>query len=128
MNLKLETIIIFVQNIPRLKAFYVDVLKLEIVEEYKSDWLLLKAGNCCIGLHKIGDQYLDPTQPAFKFDTNTKLVFELDADLHAVREQLLEKNVKLKEITTFDNYDYWLCDGEDPEGNVFQLRQRKYLS
>jgi hypothetical protein len=31
----------------------------------------------------------------------------------------------VKEITTFDNYDYWLCDGEDPEGNVFQLRQRK---
>jgi hypothetical protein len=31
----------------------------------------------------------------------------------------------MKEIKTFDNYDYWLCDGEDLEGNVFQLKQRK---
>ena len=31
----------------------------------------------------------------------------------------------MREIKTFENYDYWLCDGEDLEGNVFQLKQRK---
>lgn len=125
MKLRLETIIIFVQNVDRLKTFYVDILKLDILEESKSQWLLLKAGSCSIGLHKIGEQYLDVNQEAFKFDNNTKIVFEIDEDIHKIREQLMTQSVSLKEVKTFDNYDYWLCDGEDPEGNVFQLRQRK---
>jgi hypothetical protein len=33
----------------------------------------------------------------------------------------------MREIKTFDNYEYWLCDGEDPEGNVFQLKRKKTL-
>jgi catechol-2,3-dioxygenase len=125
MNLKLESIILFVQNVDKLKAFYVDILKLDIIEESKSQWLLVKAGNCCIGLHKIGEPYLDSNQGEFKFDNNTKLVFEIEDDIHQIREQLIKENVMLKEVITFDNYEYWLCDGEDPEGNVFQLRQRK---
>ena len=125
MQLNLHTIILFVQDVDRLKTFYVDILELDIVEEIQSEWLLLKAGSCNIGLHKIGNQYLDSNKAALKFDNNTKIVFEVDEDIHQLREQLLDKNVLLKEIKTFDNYGYWLCDGEDPEGNVFQLKQRK---
>jgi catechol-2,3-dioxygenase len=125
MNLNLTSIIIFVQNIDNLKNFYVDMLGLEIIEETKLQWLLLKAGNCSIGLHKIGDGYLDNTKEEFNFDNNTKIVFEVDEDINKVREHLLNKNVAMKEVKTFENYDYWLCDGKDPEGNVFQLKQRK---
>jgi catechol-2,3-dioxygenase len=125
MKLKLDTIIIFVQNVSKLRSFYVDILALDIVEELKSEWLLLKAGNCNIGLHKIGDQYLDSNQAGFKVDNNTKVVFEIDEDIHSARERLVNQNVSLGEIKTFENYDFWLCDGEDPEGNVFQLKQRK---
>lgn len=125
MKPRLETIIIFVQNVDKLKTFYVDILKLEIIEESQSQWLLLKAGSCSIGLHKIGEQYLDANQEEFKFENNTKMVFEIDDDIYKIREQLIKENVLLKEVKTFDNYDYWLCDGEDPEGNVFQLRQKK---
>lgn len=125
MKLNLETIIIFVQNVDKLKLLYVDILKLEVIEESKSEWLLLNAGNCKIGLHKIGDQYLDKSNGEFKFDNNTKIVFEIEEDINKVRADLLDKNVLLKEIKTFDNYNYWLCDGEDPEGNIFQLKQKK---
>jgi catechol-2,3-dioxygenase len=125
MKLNLETIIIFVQNVDKLKLFYVNILKLEIVEEFQSEWLLLKAGNCKIGLHKIGDQYLESSKGEFKFNNNTKIVFEIEEDINKVREHLLEKNVFIKEIKTFESYNYWLCDGEDPEGNVFQLKQKK---
>ncbi len=59
------------------------------------------------------------------FDNNTKIVFEIGEDINKVREELLNQNVFMKEIKTFDNYDYWLCDGQDPEGNIFQLKQRK---
>jgi len=125
MKLNLDTIIIFVQSVDKLKLFYVDILNLTIVEESKSEWLLLNAGNCKIGLHKIGDQYLDESKGEFKFYNNTKIVFEIDEDINNVRERLLAKNVIIKEVKTFDNYNYWLCDGEDPEGNVFQLKQKK---
>lgn len=123
MKLNLDSIIIFVQDVDKLKLFYVDILKLDILEESKSEWLLLKAGNCRIGLHKIGDQYLE--KDAFKIDNNTKLVFEIDHDINEFREILLKQNVSLKEVKSFDNYDYWICDGEDPEGNIFQLKQKK---
>jgi catechol-2,3-dioxygenase len=123
MTLSLDTIILFVQNVDRLKAFYVDLLNLEVVEESKSEWLLLKAGHCHIGLHKIGELY--SSEGAFKFDNNTKLVFDVDEDLQAIRERLLQEKTQLQEIKTFDGYPFFLCDGEDPEGNVFQLRQRK---
>jgi len=125
MKLNLDTIIIFVQNVDKLKAFYVDIFKLEIVEQAGSEWLLLKAGNCNIGLHKIGQQYLDMGQDDFKFDNNTKIVFELDENIYDIRESLIKQGVLLKEVVSFENYDFLLCDGEDPEGNVFQLKQKK---
>jgi catechol-2,3-dioxygenase len=127
MKLKLDTIIIFVQNIEVLKDFYVGVLELEVIEDYGSGWLLLKAGNCHIGLHKIGEQYLEENQEAFKFDNNTKIVFEVDEDLYQLREKLLAQQVSIQAIKTFDNYNYLLCDGEDPEGNVFQLKQKNTI-
>ena len=125
MKLNLETIILFVHDVDKLKSFYVGILKLDIVEESGSQWLLLKAGNCKIGLHKIGDQYLEDRKEEFKFHNNTKIVFEVDEDINNVREHLLNENIFMKEIKTFDNYDFLLCDGEDQEGNVFQLKQRK---
>ncbi|HJW15981.1 MAG TPA: hypothetical protein VJ499_02625 [Flavisolibacter sp.] len=125
MQLKLHTIIIFVQNVDKLKTFYVDTLQLVIVEEIKSEWLLLQAGPCKIGLHKIGEQYLDKNKGAFKFDNNTKIVFELDEDIYKIRESLLNQKVLIKEVKTFENFNFLFCDGEDPEGNIFRLQQRK---
>jgi hypothetical protein len=87
--------------------------------------VLLRAGNGYIGLHKIGDQYLSKIKSGYKFDNNAKIVFEIQEDINKARQLLIDKNVSMREIKTFDNYDYWLCDGEDPEGNIFQLKQKK---
>jgi catechol-2,3-dioxygenase len=125
MKLNLDTIILYVQNVEKLKSFYIDIFNLGVVEEDPSIWVLLKAGNGKIGLHKIGDQYSDKSKGTFKFESNTKIVFEIAEDITKAREQLISKNVFMKEIKTFHNYGYWLCDGEDPEGNVFQLKQKK---
>lgn len=124
LKFNLDTIILFVQDVEQLKSFYVGTLKFEVLEETPSEWLLLKAGNCNIGLHKIGDQYSDQNKGPFKFDSNTKLVFEVD-NLEETRSYLSDRKVLVNEIKTFPGYGYWLCDGEDPEGNVFQLKQKK---
>ena len=125
MKLNLDTVILYVQDVDRLKSFYINILKLEVIEEYQSLWALLRAGNGKIGLHKIGDAYADKIKDGYQFDNNAKIVFEIDEDINKARELLLGQHVLMKEIKTFDNYDHWLCDGEDPEGNVFQLKQRK---
>ena len=78
-----------------------------------------------IGLHKIGDQYLGKSKGKFKFDSNCKIVFEIEEDIKVARERLLKQQVTMREIKTFDNYAYWFCDGEDPEGNIFQLKLKK---
>jgi catechol-2,3-dioxygenase len=125
MQFNLDTIILYVQNVEKLKSFYIDIFKLEVIEEYESLWVLLKAGNAKIGLHQIGDQYIDKSKGTFKFDSNCKIVFEIDDDIDKVRQQLLNQKVLMREIKTFENYCYLLCDGKDPEGNVFQLKQKK---
>jgi catechol-2,3-dioxygenase len=123
-EINFSTLIIFVQDVTKLKGFYAEILQLEIIEEMQDEWVVLKAGNCQIALHKIGMQYLTPSNE-FKVDNKTKMVFETDEDIFKLREHLLKKKVKLRDVKTFENYNYWLCDGEDPEGNVFQFKQAK---
>jgi predicted enzyme related to lactoylglutathione lyase len=125
-KIKLDTIILYVQNVDRLKSFYTNIFNLKIVEEYESTWALLDIGNSMLGLHKIGDKYLNPSESPFKFDNNTKIVFEINENINEIRDHFINQSVIMREIKTFDNYDYWLCDGEDPEGNVFQLKQKKF--
>ncbi len=125
MNLNLDTIILFVQDVDSLKHFYTSILKLEVIEEIPSEWVLLNAGNAKIGLHKAGGQRTKNNEDARWSENNTKIVFEINEDVNKVREWLLTQHIVMKEIKSFENYDYWLCDGQDPEGNVFQLKQRK---
>lgn len=124
MNVKLNSIILYVQNIELLKNFYVENFNLKVIEE-DHIWVLMSAGTVNIGLHKIGDEYLEKINEGYQFDNNTKLVFEIDANIETARNELLSKNVHMREIKTFENYDFWLCDGTDPEGNVFQLKSKK---
>ena len=121
----LDTIIFYVQNVEKLKLFYTTIFNFKIIEEYQQLWTLLEAGNAKIGLHKIGEQYLDEGKGLLKFHNNTKIVFETGEDINKIRAHLIAQNVLMREIKTFNDYGYWLCDGEDPEGNIFQLKQRK---
>jgi catechol-2,3-dioxygenase len=124
MNAKLDTIILYVKNIQLLKKFYVENFNLKVLEEDEI-WILLNAGNVNIGFHKIGIKYMEQIESNHKFDNNTKIVFEIDEDLEVIRKEFIEKNIPMRELKTFDNYNFWLCDGTDPEGNVFQLKKRK---
>jgi len=114
-----------VQDVDRLKEFYIDILNFKLIEETKSEWALLKAGICTIGLHKAGDQYQYYSAEDAGINSNAKIVFETEDDIKEIRKELLNKKIKMREIKSFDNYDCILCDGEDPEGNVFQLKQKK---
>lgn len=124
MNIKLDTIIFYVKDIQLIRNFYVENFNLKVTEE-DHIWILMNAGAVNIGLHKIGDQYLDKIAAGYQFDNNTKLVFEVDTDIETARNELLSNGIQMREIKTFENYNFWLCDGVDPEGNVFQLKCKK---
>lgn len=124
MKVNLNMTMLFVQDVTALSKFYKDLFNMQVIEE-SPGWVVLQAGDGKIGLHRIGEQYAE--DKPFKFDSNCKLVFDISEDLKAERSQLIAAGVKMRELKTFDNYDYWVCDGEDPEGNVFQLRQRKVV-
>jgi predicted enzyme related to lactoylglutathione lyase len=124
MKAKLTGIILFVKDIKRQKKFYIDHFGLEIVEEAGDGWVLLRSGEAEIGLHKMGGQYME-TGAEVPAETNTKLVFDVDTDLGECHQRLTAKNINVREIQNWENYPFRLFDGEDPEGNVFQLRQRK---
>jgi len=125
MTFFITSIILFVQDVDKLKKFYIDYFQLEVAEEIKAEWVLLNAGICKIGLHKAGPGHLASPAKKLEENSNTKIVFETGEDIFKLREQLTANQVKIKEVKTFNNYDYWLCDGEDPEGNVFQIKQKK---
>lgn len=124
MNARFSTIILYVKNVSLLAHFYVENFNLKVIEE-DPIWVLLDAGGVHIGLHKIGDQYLDQIEDGHMFDNNTKIVFEIDVDIESARNELVSKNISMREIKTFENYPFRLCDGTDPEGNVFQLKSKK---
>lgn len=124
MNAKLDTIMFYVQDIKALRDFYVKNFNLTIIEE-DDIWVLLNAGNLNIAFHKIGQKYLEGINPNHKFDNNVKIIFNIDSNIETARDELVQRNIQMREIKTFENYDFWLCDGIDPEGNVFQLKSKK---
>jgi predicted enzyme related to lactoylglutathione lyase len=120
MPITLESIVLFVQDIATLKNFYTSTFSFTVVEEIASEWVLLQAGGCAIGLHKIGADY----ETAAITETNVKLVFAVD-DIAALQAKLKAQQVAIGEIKNYPNYPFLICDGKDAEGNVFQLKQAK---
>ena len=117
----LNRIVLYVQDVDRLAGFYREMLGLDVVEEIPGEWSVLAAGSCQLALHRVGPAYRRPG--AMVTDTNTKVVFTVTGDLAELRATLLDRGVALGEIKAFPPLTGPLCDGRDPEGNVFQLAE-----
>jgi len=124
MHLKLDSIMLFVADFELMKHFYHHVFGFSILEEIPSEWILFSAGNAKIGLHKIGADYTDQSNSSFT-ESNTKIIFETDEDIHQIHTMLLTKGVAVQAITSYSHYPYLLFTGQDPEGNVFQVIRKK---
>lgn len=121
--LTLDRIILFGNDIKGLKDFYQSIFKLVLIEEIENEWVVFKAGLIELALHRIGSEYYNDSN--FKAERNTKLVFTITKEMAGFRAELIEKGVQMKEIKSFEGIDFLFCDGEDIEGNVFQLSQKK---
>ncbi|MEO8770506.1 MAG: hypothetical protein ABI402_10490 [Ferruginibacter sp.] len=123
MQVSFNRIILFGKNVDGLKKFYQENFHFELIEEIKNEWVVLKAGLLEIAFHKIGDTYLDSSKP-FRANSNTKLVFYINADLPTFRKEMLLKGIIVHEIKSFEPLVTLHFDGEDFESNVFQVVEK----
>lgn len=123
MEVSFNRVILFVQSVEMLKNFYRQYFHFELLEEIKEEWVVLKAGNCELALHKAVEVV---SQDASNSGNNVKLVLETTASLHQLRAQLISNGVAMKEIKSFGSANYLFCDGADIEGNVFQIMQKVF--
>lgn len=112
MDLVLKRIVLFSADVPRLAAFYREVIGLAVLGN-EPGWVELSAGACNIAIHagksKVGDRA-------------PKIVFQA-ADVGTARTNLVLRGFKdlgpVKSTATFD-----MCDGRDPDGNAIQISSR----
>jgi predicted enzyme related to lactoylglutathione lyase len=123
MYASLDRIILYVQDVERLKSFYEAAFQVPIVQEIRGEWAVLQIGKCQLALHRVGEAYRVDDPSSWQVETNAKLVISVTRDLRELRAELLSKGVPMREIKSFPGLTGPLCDGTDPEGNVFQLAQ-----
>ncbi len=115
MSFEMKRIIYFVNDMPKMKAFYGEVLGLAARDPDNADeWQEFEAGPVTIALHKAFD-------PEGKPASYNKVCF-YSSDVASVHEQLVLKGVKMRGVQTFGELKF--SDGEDPEGNTFQISNR----
>jgi catechol 2,3-dioxygenase-like lactoylglutathione lyase family enzyme len=121
MPVSMTRLILYVRDVELLKSFYQSHFGFPVVEEIESEWAVLKAGEIEIAFHRVGEPYRE--RPRFPDTSNAKIVFSVESGLADLREKLLSVGVKMRNLRRFDGFARLMCDGEDPEGNVFQLSQ-----
>jgi predicted enzyme related to lactoylglutathione lyase len=119
----LNRIILYVQDVERVASFYKDAFQLPVVEEIRGEWAVLRVGSCELALHRVGKPYRVADPASWKAESNAKLVISVKRDLNELRAELMRKGVSMGNIKSYPGLTGPLCDGTDPEGNVFQLAQ-----
>ncbi len=122
MPLSMSRLILYVRDVALLKSFYQTHFELAVVEEIENEWVVFDAGGVELALHLVGKPWRD--QPR-RSDTqsNAKIVFAVPSGLPELRERLVKAGVAMRDLKRFQGFPMLMCDGEDPEGNVFQLSQ-----
>jgi catechol-2,3-dioxygenase len=123
MYVSLDRIILYVQDVERLANFYKDAFALPVVEEISGEWAVLRVGACELALHRVGKPYRVADAASWKVETNAKLVISVRRELNELRAELIRKGVPMGPLKSYPGLTGPLCDGTDPEGNVFQLAQ-----
>jgi hypothetical protein len=84
---------------------------------------VLRTGVCELALHRVGKPYRVDDVASWRVETNVKLVISVTCELNELRAELIRKGVPMGNIKSYPGLTGPLCDGTDPEGNVFQLAQ-----
>ena len=112
MELSIKRIIMFTAQMEAMADFYRYVIGLRQIADEKG-WKEFQAGGCNVALHN-GTSLVGRRPP--------KLVF-YSSNVAATRDTLLKRGAPLGKVKSGGGLD--LCEGKDPDGNPFQISNRK---
>src|SRR5262249_52733408 len=101
MDARLTRVILYVQDVERLAAFYRDALGLAVVEAIAGEWTVLKAGAREIAPHRGGKPYRVADPESWRADSNAKLLLTVGGDLAELRAVLVAKGVPMGRIKSY---------------------------
>lgn len=111
MTLSMRRIVLFTKDMPRMTAFYRDVLGLELRKDEKG-WKEFNANGCVIALHN-GSSAVGKRSPKIGFWAS---------DIAAARAELVGRGAKMSKIMVGGGLTR--CEGKDPDGNPFSISDR----
>ena len=123
-GLEISRVMIFAHNAKVVAEFYRDKLGLCVRGEIGDGWAELVAGSCDIAIHGGMEK---STMERGSGAMNMKIVFSCP-NVTAKRKALIDAGVEMYEVSEFKHETkddmIQICDGVDPEGNLFQLSNR----
>jgi len=119
--------VVFARDFQRLARFYAGIAGLEPVDSDDAHAVLASA-DVELVLHALSGETAPAGPPIDREDTYIKLFFPV-ASLAAARERAPGLGGRLRPAgTEWQARGFRACDGVDPEGNVFQLREAVRLA
>lgn len=120
------SIVVFAKSVPKLTHFYQEVAEMAVVHEDK-DHVVLDQEGFQVVIHgipkKISAQIQITEPPQVREETPIKLCLPVTSIGHA-RTKAAELGGKVSpEGKEWEARGFRACDGYDPEGNVFQVRE-----
>ena len=123
-NLVLGTVTLYAKDLKKMVAFYRDALGFAIIPSRydPGEFVVLDAGNTQLCLHQIPEviarniESSDPSQSNSKVPAKITFVIE---DIEGMRERLIARGLAMGSLQSFPPLLF--CDGQDPEGNLFQI-------
>jgi predicted enzyme related to lactoylglutathione lyase len=119
--------VLYAKDLQQLAAFYAAVAGLELAQTQDGFAVLGRPPSQLVIVRipqAIADAISITRPPMVREDTPIKLVFAIDDIAHA-RARALDLGGAVNPAEHEWQFDgATVCDGHDPEGNVFQLRQR----
>jgi predicted enzyme related to lactoylglutathione lyase len=124
----LARVTLFAKETAKLARFYADVVGLErsVSPEDSDDFVTLAGGGAQLCIHGIPPRIAktiaidDPPKP--REQTALKIAFYAE-DVDRARAEVVARGARMGQVTRFEALA--LCDGVDPEGNVFQISNRR---
>jgi predicted enzyme related to lactoylglutathione lyase len=111
----ISRIVLFVQDVSGVAAFYQKHFGLEPIPSDEDGWLELAAGGCNLALHRA------TTTSRERGRSPAKIVFAV-ADVHVAKERLGAQGLKFGKV--HEVRDFAFANARDPEGNPIQISSR----
>jgi predicted enzyme related to lactoylglutathione lyase len=123
MVIPLNRIIIFVGDVQKCARFYADAFGFAVLpSDYgETEWMELDTGGCKLAFHKARGPDGPIDSPTGSPMNPHKIVFFAE-NVAAARAAVMAKGAVMGDVRQFDSTI--VCDGQDPEGNMFQICNR----